>query len=463
MLRTMRKQKAFLRAEQGSVMPIMAVTITALIGSTGVAIDMGRAQLVQSKLSSALDAAGLAAGSTVSTTNLNTEVNKYLNANFRNYMGATLTSVSASVSADSSVITLSATATLPNTFMKLFGHDHVTVSATSEITRESKGLELVMVLDNTGSMAGSKLTSLKSAATDLVNILYGSNSTVENLWIGLVPFSQAVNIGNTRSTWVTTDSFNWGTTSWAGCVDARETSNRDVTDDPPSVAKFPRYYWPCHTSYNAWYGTNGSRNNCNSGSGVRYSTSIGTSLGPNKSCPQTVTPMTASKSTILNGINAMQAVGNTHINLGAAWGWRMLSPRWRSLWGGEMNTNNLPLDYNTPLMNKAVIIMTDGDNTMDNSNRTAYWYLSDNKLGTTNQTTAESRLDTRLGQVCTSMKNNNIIVYTVSFGTISSSSATMLRNCATQSDYYFASPTSADLQTAFRTIGDSLANLRVSK
>ena len=159
----------------------------------------------------------------------------------------------------------------------------------------------------------------------------------------------------------------------------------------------------------------------------------------------------------------MVASGNTHINLGAAWGWRMLSPRWRTLWGGEMNTKSLPLDYNTPLMNKAAIIMTDGDNTMDNSNRSAYGYLSEGKLGTTNQTTAEAQLDTRLGKVCTSMKANNVIVYTISFGTISSASATMLRNCASKAEYYFDSPDSTALQTSFRQIGDSLANLRISK
>ena len=163
--------------------------------------------------------------------------------------------------------------------MRVFGKTKTTVKATSEITRENKGLELVMVLDNTGSMAGSKLTSLKSAATDLVNILYGDKTTVDNLWIGLVPFSQAVNIGSSRTSWVASDSFSFGTTTWDGCVDAREASNRDVTDDPPSVAKFPRYYWPCNTSYNAWYGTNSSKNDCKTNGTIKYGT-LSRSLGP---------------------------------------------------------------------------------------------------------------------------------------------------------------------------------------
>lgn len=463
----MTRHISFLRNESGSIVPIVGLGIVALLGATGVAVDVGRAQLVQAKLISSVDAAGLAAGSTVSTQNTSSEVTKYLNANFKNYLGSTLTNVTTTVSQDSSTISVSATATLPTTFMRAFGKTSMTLKASTEITRQSSGLELVMVLDNTGSMGNPisgvpKLTSLKNAANALVNTLYGSNSTVSDLWIGLVPFSQAVNVGSSRTSWVNTDSFVWGTTSWGGCVDAREDNNRDVTDDPPSVARFDKYYWPCHTSYNAWYGNNGSKNNCTLNGGTQYKT-LSTSLGPNKSCPQVITPLTASKSTITSAINSMNAEGNTHIGLGAVWGWRMISPRWQGLWGGEMNTNSLPLAYNTPKMNKAVIIMTDGDNVINSSNKGAYGYLSEGRLGTTTQSTAETRLDSRLSTVCTNMKNNNIIVYTISFGSLSSSSQTMLRNCATQSDYYFPSPNNATLAAAFKAIGDSLSNLRVSK
>ncbi len=446
--------RSFAGSRQGAVAPIVGLGALVLVGATGVAIDTARLQLVQTRLANSLDAAGLAAGATVNTTVMNTEVSKYLNANFNNYMGSSLSNTTTSVNSDKTKISLSASADVPTIFMKLFGVSENTVTASSEITRGNKGLELVMVLDNTGSMAGSKLTSLKSAAKDLVNILYGSKTTTDNLWIGLVPFSQGVNIGSTRTSWLDTTHYNglnWGPTSWMGCVDARA-STYDTTDDPPSVKKFKAYYWPDSDSYNDWITKKG-----------KYNTPLGTSLGPNKSCPQVATPLTANKNTITNAVNAMAAVGNTHISEGAAWGWRMLSPRWQGLWGGEMNQNNLPLAYGTQNMNKAVIIMTDGDNTIDSSNRGAYGYLSDGTLGTTNQSTAETKLDQRLTTDCTAMKNNNIYVYTVSFGTISTSSKTMLRNCATQTDYYFDSPNSATLQEAFRAIGDSLSDLRVSK
>lgn len=444
-----RMARYFLRSEQAAIMPLIGLSLLAIIGSVGIAVDTGRAQLAQSKLSSSLDAAGLAGGATVNTVNLTSEVTKYLNANFQNYMDATITDISVTTNSDNSIIYLSATATMPTTFMRVLGNDSVEIAASAEITRETKGLELVLVLDNTGSMAGQPLLDLQNASYSLIDILFGNNETIEDLWVGVVPFSQAVNIGSSRSSWLDGTSFNWGITSWGGCVDAR-LSGQDVTDTPPAGNLFRAYYWP-DDGNNDWRRDDGTYR------------SITSTRGPNKNCPAALTPMTSSKTTVETAIAAMQARGNTHINLGAVWGWRMLSPLWRGLWGGEMDSNSLPLDYNAPLMNKAVIIMTDGENTMSNSTRTAYWYLSNGRLGTTNQSAAVTALDSRLSQVCTAMKNNNIIVYTVAFNDPGTNVENLLRNCATQPEFYFDSPNGEELQQAFRMIGDSLSNLRVSK
>lgn len=460
------------RDERGSALPFIGLGAMMLVAATGSAIDMGRVQIVQSRMQNALDAAGLAVGSVISTANIGTETGKYFYANFpQGYMGSTVTSLTATPNGDNSLINLNAAAKVDMTFMKVLGINYVNVTAFTQITRQSKGMELVMVIDNTGSMADSaggsvsKINAAKTAANTLLDTLYGAgNNTVPNLWVGLVPFSQAVNVGSEHADWTQNTTFNWGTTSWFGCVDAREASNRDTTDDPPGVALFPKYYYPCDTN-NQWFGTNSSRTNCGTGTGLRYRNNPDTSnFGPNKYCPQPITPLVAEKSTVSAAVNAMTAVGNTHINLGAAWGWRLLSPRWRGLWGGQMNAEGLPLDYNSPLMYKVMVLMSDGDNVISNSTRGAYWYLSNGKLGTTNQSTAETRLNTRTDDVCDRMKANNVIIYTIALGTnLSTTSRNLLRDCATSPDYYFLSPTTNDLQNIFRQIGDSLASLRVSQ
>jgi hypothetical protein len=315
-------------------------------------------------------------------------------------------------------------------------------------------------------MAGSKLTNMKNAASSLVNILFGSDSSKDDLWIGLVPFSQAVNIGPTRTAWLDTtyyNTLNWGPTTWAGCTDAEYTSAQDETDTPPSATnKYKAYYWADNDSYNNWSTTTTSKKGVTT---TTYASGIGADLGPNAYCPQPLQIMSNLKSSVLAGIGTMQARGNTHVNLGAVWAWRMLSPRWKGQWGGAMNSNNLPLDYSTPYMNKAVVLLTDGENTMSNSVRSAYGYLSDGRLGTTNSSTAVTKLNTKLTNVCNSMKSHGIKVYTILFD-VSASQTTivnLLKNCASQADYFFLSPDTTTLNNAFKQIGDSLSNLRISK
>lgn len=381
-------------------------------------------------------------------------------------------------------------------------------------------------------MAGSKLTALKTASHDLVDILFGEDTTAENLWIGVVPFSQTVNIGTNHSAWLDQTHFsslNWGTTSWAGCVDARYSAGRDVTDDPPYDLLLPNanppavpyerlkaYYWPDETnassSNNDWMipaGTSSTTSICSNssnctcakkgpcgpvttngittdiqcgGSGggaycnktttyVQNAYNITSSDTPNLNCPSAITPLTNTKATVEAGIDALVARGNTHVGFGAVWGWRLISPRWRGYWGGAMDTNNLPLNYNSPLMSKAVIVMTDGANTMSGASsdgknpgiRTAYGYLSEGNLGSTSSSAAVSKLNSNLTSVCNSMKAQGVVVYTILFQETNNTIKTLMKGCATTPDHFFDSPTAESLQSAFQTIGDSLANLRISK
>lgn len=447
----------FLHNQAGVAGPIIALAFTAIISSVGASIDYARAQMAQAKLSDTLDAAALAAGSIVNAqpTQVVSVAQNYFNVNFPSgYMDATIAPLQfVNNTADQPPI-ITASATLPTIFMGIVGINTMTVSAHTEIARASSGLELVLVMDNTGSMAGQKLTELKSSATDLVNILFGnSNAVKNNLWIGLVPFAQTVNIGKIHTSWLDGTTFNWGPTSWGGCVDA-QAGGLDQGDEPPTTAanKLKAYYWPSDTN-NKWI---------TSTKPLKYA-SITSTRGPNAYCSQAVTPMTNQKTDILAGINSMVANGNTHVNFGADWGWRMLSPKWRGLWGGTMNANNLPLDYGTEDMQKVVILLTDGQNTMNNSDRTAYWYLSDGKLGTTNGTKAVAELDKRTLAVCNAMKAKGIIVYTILYDLIDKNIANLYTQCATKPEYFFSSPTYATLHSAFQTIGDSLSNLRISK
>ena len=492
----------FVKNQKASVMAIVAFMFVTLVACTGMAIDYSRGLLIRSELQSAVDAAALAGGTEANSPNRNALIQEYFNVNLpANYIGATISPLSITLDPTKTILTVSATATLNYSLFSLINKNLINAAANTQVTIETSGMELVLVMDNTGSMSESaggsvsKIQAAISAGNSLLNILYGANNTQNNLWVGIVPFSDAVNIGTSSSYsgWLDASydsTLNYGTSGWSGCVEARTNGTAspqyDISDDPPSVKLFRKYYSTCDNYYNVngWFGTDSNRENCTISGSAQYRSGQSTSsYGPNLYCPQPLQPMVAEKSTISAALGTMQAVGNTHIDLGLAWGWRMLSPRWRGLWGGEMNTNNLPLNYNTPLMTKAIILMTDGDNTLTgasgsfatNSNEgiyTAYGFPSFNALAVTNGectsggdcTLGQNEINNRTASICTQMKAQGIVIYTIALGSeISSTGQSLLQNCASNPAYYFASPTTDDLQTAFQQIGDSLNNLRISQ
>ncbi len=285
------KVRRFLRSESGMTLPFLAGSLVILMGFTGIAIDMARLQMVQAKLQFAVDSAGLAAGAKVSTADADVEFKKYLEANFNGYMGSTLTTSALQANPSNTIFNLTATASMPTTFMAVMGVHSVTLAASSEVSRAVSGLELIFVLDNTGSMTSSaggyntKLSALKLAATTLINQLFGASdySTNDKLFIGIVPFGQTVNIGSSHTEWINpnyaydnaktatgdalpepySDNLDWGTTRWHGCVDAR-LPNKDITDDPPNDSDtstlFGKFYWTSDnlnpntaSSSNSWH------------------------------------------------------------------------------------------------------------------------------------------------------------------------------------------------------------------
>jgi Flp pilus assembly protein TadG len=193
---------------RGSVATFVAISLLPIVASIGIGVDGARAYLARARLSQALDAAALAGGRVMYETTRNADIAMYFNANFpQGFMGATVSGPTASggnISVDTTgqIITVTASATLPTTFMQVVGQTTMTVNASTTVTRANSGLEVVLVMDNTGSMnSNGKMSAMKSAAQSLVDTLYGGNDTVNNLYVGLVPFVAMANVGTGHSGW----------------------------------------------------------------------------------------------------------------------------------------------------------------------------------------------------------------------------------------------------------------------
>ena len=513
--------------QRGTVMAMVGLLVIPLFAAMGLAIDAGRGYMLRSKLSYAIDAAGLAGGRSFNTDLREADIAMFFEANFPDgYMGAQLAQGHPLVTFDDSnnTITIEAQAVLPTSFMTVAGVSDLTVSARTVVQRELRGLELALVMDNTGSMrSGGKIDAMKNAATTLIEILYGSRDEVENFWVALVPYAATVNIGNQHDDWLDDyDAADFAPTTWKGCVEARDYPN-DSNDALPATEGWTAFLWestleqfenpdydPDETEYDendsATWGQYLNGDNQWDPDGpegdIRDENSWqNDGTGPNLGCGPAITPLVAEKDTVLAAIDEMLPWhrGGTMANLGLAWSWRVLSPQWRGMWGGDTPAG-LPLDYDEPNMTKVVILLTDGVNEWydwpgakwredgedhysglpgnnaypgshddefkaewPGADYTAYGRLNEGRLGTTSNSGAKAVINERMLELCTAMKEQDIVIYTITFQVSDNATKDMYRNCATDDDFYFNSPSNSQLDAAFQQIADELSNLRIAE
>lgn len=194
-----------------------------------------------------------------------------------------------------------------------------------------------------------------------------------------------------------------------------------------------------------------------------------TTKGPNRDCSAPILTATDTKATIKEHIHALAPGGNTNSAEGMMWGWRVLSPE-------APFESDIP--YNDNEWQKAVVLMTDGFNTVSDkdthldSDLSAYGYAREQRMGSGLNTASEMRdqLDEKLLRVCARMKAKGILIYSITFG-LSDTDADELatkntfKACATETEapYYFDAPDGEELQDAFRDIAADLVQLHVSR
>ncbi len=408
-----------LRQENGGTITTIALSATFLVAFVGLAIDTTRGYMLKQRLSYAMDTAALAAAKTAATEDVQTIGQLYFDANFPSgYMGVSNVSVTFASTAGDTEVTVTASADMPTALMNVVGIKDFNLALETIAQRQAKGLELVMALDTTGSMNGY-MGDLRTAATDLLNVLYGGNDTVDNLYVAVAPFDIRLNLKNYPGLFNFTPV---GTLSHV-CVDRRGGQTISTSDTPPGTTPFNNRTNPGVTTGGWPYSWSGA-------SGCLAEPTLG---------------LTASKATLTTLINSLNHGGGTRVDIGAAWSFRLVSPDWRGLWGNAL----LPLDYDEPLMDKAVILMTDGQNSSSTDDNTV------NGIYT-------SAANDHMEEACDNMTDAGIIVYTVQFRTSGGTMKTLLENCATSLQHYYHAD-DGELSTVFNEIAANLSNLRLIK
>jgi Flp pilus assembly protein TadG len=223
------------RSRDGNVAMLVGLFAIPLVLAGGIATDVGRAYLVKIRLGAALDAAALAVGSETNhtATELAADLQHYFTANYPSTaLGTSVTVAPVPSTADLAATTVNyrAQATVPMVFMPLIGINNINVSVTAQ-TKKTTGLEIAVVLDNTGSMLcgandgsdsacspdvvaadtsctnssnNSRICTLINASTTFVNTLTSAINSSQQLYLSIVPYVTTVNVG---------DSFCSGATS----------------------------------------------------------------------------------------------------------------------------------------------------------------------------------------------------------------------------------------------------------
>lgn len=181
-----------LTGEKGFALVYMAVVVTTLLLFSGVAVDSGRAYVVKAQLSKAVDGAALAAARNLNSGNPRGEAERIFKANFpAGFMGTSSVtdpttdpgfySLQTIPATGANVVTVTASAKLPTTFMRLGNFNEVTVTSAGEATRRMVDLSLVL---DVSSSIGARWPAVRDASRTFVNAFDAANDRLALVFFG---------------------------------------------------------------------------------------------------------------------------------------------------------------------------------------------------------------------------------------------------------------------------------------
>src|SRR5258708_782145 len=172
----MRTRTSHLRSDDGFAIVYMAALLTVMLLGTGIAVDSGRAYVVKAQLTKAVDGAALGAARALNSGNPRDAASRIFKANFPDqYFGT----VSGDPTADPNffasavdpvtgvnTVTVTASAVLPTTFMRLGNINQVTVGSVGQATRRMVDLSLLI---DVSSSIGVRWPAVRDGARSFIN------------------------------------------------------------------------------------------------------------------------------------------------------------------------------------------------------------------------------------------------------------------------------------------------------
>lgn len=410
------KAQIFRTADDGVVAMLFGLTVIPIFIIGGMATDYAAAARRKIQLQGSTDATALAAGKDFfekSEANVNEDAKKFFDAVTPD-KSARITAVKITDTGGLTELCITAATASMTNFTRLVGITKLNVSATSCVTAGTRDFEIALSLDVSGSMGGTKISAMKSAATNFVNDMMGPGAQSASARISIIPFNHNVAVDPNDvagASWVDYNAqspYHWGNDftvppgfvgnrfaiynnlkalssswKWQGCFNSlpypENTQEQDAaltgvntrtllvpslapdSSDQPSQYKVNNYLNDDGTTSgsnctaaekNDYYPPRASKRICKYVTPKIASSVTGT---PNVACGSPyLVRLTNNTSTLKNKISSLSAGGFTNIHQGAWWAWNTLSPK-AAFRDGK--------DYTDKTNIKVMVLMTDGDNT----------------------------------------------------------------------------------------------------
>ncbi|MDG4883305.1 pilus assembly protein [Mesorhizobium sp. WSM4884] len=317
----------------------------------------------------------------------------------------------------------------------------VTTSTTALYS--DKKVEVAMMLDITGSMAGQKIKDLKTAAGNAVDsFLTGQDSANPRVRVAIVPYANSVNVGSLAASTV--------------FVETKLSERKQApSNGDAQMVSAPARPDTCATERKGTYQYSDAGPDVSMVNRDYFLSPFAQQTGTSACPAAAVKPLTADATALKNVIKGFVASGGTAGHIGVQWAWYMLSENW----GGVMKVSERPAKLDPTKVAKYVIVMTDGEFNLS--------YFDATSVGQVYNAAGKEQTRTAATTLCSAMRDQGIEIFTIGFDLTEKNAKSTLQACSSPDTasikHFYQAANGTELDQAFQSIVRNIDNLTVTK